>query len=78
MATTATTMRIPDDLAARYERLAKSTGRTKIYYMTKALQDSIDSIEYEYGLLQELEDYRSGKTVAYSSEDMRGRCNLDG
>lgn len=78
MATTATTMRIPDDLAARYERLAKSTGRTKTYYMTKALQDSIDSIEYEYRLLQELEDYRSGKTVAYSSEDMRGRCNLDG
>lgn len=78
MATTATTMRIPDDLAARYERLAKSTGRTKTYYMTKALQDSIDSIEYEYGLLQELKDYRSGKTVAYSSEDMRGRCNLDG
>lgn len=78
MATTATTMRIPDDLAARYERLAKSTGRTKTYYMTKALQGSIDSIEYEYGLLQELEDYRSGKTVAYSSEDMRGRCNLDG
>ena len=78
MATTATTMRIPDDLAARYERLAKSTGRTKTYYMTKALQDSIDSIEYEYGLLQELEDYRSGKTVAYSSEEMRKRCGLDG
>ena len=54
MATTATTLRIPTDLAARYERLAKSTGRTKTYYMAKALQDSIDSIEYEYCLLQDL------------------------
>lgn len=78
MATTATTLRIPTDLAARYERLAKSTGRTKTYYMAKALQDSIDSIEYEYGLLQDLEDYRSGKAVAYSSKKMRKRCGLDG
>lgn len=78
MATTATTLRIPTDLAARYERLAKSTGRTKTYYMAKALQDSIDNIEYEYGLLQDLEDYRSCKAVAYSSEKMRKRCGLDG
>ncbi len=78
MATTATTLRIPTDLAARYERLAKSTGRTKTYYMAKALQDSIDSIEYEYCLLQDLEDYRSGKAVACSSEKMRKRCGLDG
>lgn len=78
MATIATTMRVPDDVAARYDRLAKATGRTKTFYMTKALRDAIDSMEYEYGILQELEGYRSGKTVAYSSEEMRTRCGLDG
>ena len=51
MATTATALRMPEDLAARYDRLAKSTGRTKNFYMTEAIADEIDRLEYEYGLM---------------------------
>ncbi|WP_430384426.1 hypothetical protein [Bacteroides thetaiotaomicron] len=46
--------------------MAKSTGRTKTFYMTEALAAEIDRLEYEYGLLKKAEDYRAGRleTVA--------------
>ena len=41
MATATAALRIPEDLANRYDRLAKSTGRTKNFYMTEALAAEI-------------------------------------
>jgi RHH-type rel operon transcriptional repressor/antitoxin RelB len=76
MATAATALRVPEDLAARYEKLAKSTGRTKTFYMNEALANSIDRLEYEYGLLQQVEDYRTGKLETYSIEEVRQHCGL--
>jgi RHH-type rel operon transcriptional repressor/antitoxin RelB len=76
MATAATALRVPEDLAVRYEKLAKSTGRTKTFYMNEALADSIDRLEYEYGLLQQVEDYRTGKLETYSIEEVRQHCGL--
>lgn len=52
MATATAALRMPEDLAIRYDRLAKSTGRTKTFYMTEALAAEIDRLEYEYGLLK--------------------------
>lgn len=77
MATVSTALRMPVDLAARYERLAKSTGRTKTFYMNEALADSIDRLEYEYGLLQQVEDFRAGKLETYSLEEVRQRYELE-
>lgn len=77
MATASTALRMPVDLAARYERLAKSTGRTKTFYMNEALADSIDRLEYEYGLLQQVEDFRAGKLETYSLEEVRQHCGLE-
>ncbi len=77
MATASTALRMPVDLASRYERLAKSTGRTKTFYMNEALADSIDRLEYEYGLLQQVEDFRAGKLETYSLEEVRQHCGLE-
>lgn len=77
MATTATALRIPEDLAARYDRLAKSTGRTKTYYMNEALADSIDRFEYEYGILKDIEDYRAGRLRTYSLAEVGEMLGLD-
>lgn len=77
MTTASTALRMPVDLAARYERLAKSTGRTKTFYMNEALADSIDRLEYEYGLLQQVEDFRAGKLKTYSLEEVRQHCGLE-
>lgn len=51
MATATAAPRTPEDLANRYDRLAKSTGRTKTFYMTEALAAEIGRLEYEYGLM---------------------------
>ena len=42
MATATAALRIPEDLSNRYDRLAKSTGRTKNFYMTEAIAAEID------------------------------------
>lgn len=75
--TTTTVLRLPEDLARRYDRLAKETGRTKTYYMTEALMDSIDRLEYEYGILKQVEDYRAGRLETYSLDEVRAHCDLD-
>lgn len=77
MATTTAALRMPEDLSARYDRLAKSTGRTKTYYMTEALAGSIDRLEYEYGILQQVEDYRAGRLKTYSLDEVGEMLDLD-
>ena len=37
MATATAALRIPEDIANRYDRLGKSTGRTKNFYMAEAI-----------------------------------------
>ena len=61
-ATTApTAVRLPVDLVERYDNLAKATGRSRTYYVTEALEESIAQLEYQYGLLKKVEDYRAGR-----------------
>ena len=55
MATATAALRMPEDLAIRYDRLAKSTGRTKTFYMTEALAAEIDRHE-EAGQADRQED----------------------
>lgn len=76
MATATAALRMPEDLAIRYDRLAKSTGRTKTFYMTEALSESIDRLEYEYGILKDVEDYRAGRLETYSIDEVRAHCGL--
>lgn len=77
MATATAALRMPEDLSARYDRLAKSTGRTKTFYMNEALADSIDRLEYEYGILKDVEDYRAGKLKTYSLAEVGEMLGLD-
>lgn len=77
MATTTAAVRLPEDLAARYDRLAKETGRTKTYYMTEALSSSIDRLEYEYRILQTAEDVRAGRMKTYNLDEVGEMLGLD-
>lgn len=67
---------MPEDLAIRYDRLAKSTGRTKTFYMTEALAAEIDSLEYEYGLLKKVEDYRAGRLETVTLDELEESLGL--
>lgn len=77
MATATAALRMPEELAVRYDRLARATGRTKTFYMTKALSDSIDRLEYEYGILKDVEDYRAGRLKTYSLDEVGEMLGLD-
>ena len=59
MATKLTSIRIPEDLSERYGKLAELTERTRAFYYVEALSDAIDHLEYEYGLMKKVEDYRA-------------------
>lgn len=76
MATATAALRIPEELAERYSRLAKATGRTKTFYMNEALEGSIDRLEYEYGILQQVEDWRADRLETFSLEEVREHCGL--
>lgn len=76
MATATTALRLPEDLANRYDRLAKSTGRTKTFYMTEALAAEIDRLEYEYGLMKKVEDYRAGRLATVTLDELEESLGL--
>jgi RHH-type transcriptional regulator, rel operon repressor / antitoxin RelB len=76
MATATAALRMPEELAARYDRLAKSTGRTKTFYMTEALSESIDRLEYEYGILKKVEDWRAGRLETVSLDELEESLGL--
>ncbi len=76
MATATAALRLPEDLAMRYDELAKSTGRTKTFYMTEALADSIDRLEYEYGLLKKVEDFRAGRLETVTLDELEKNLGL--
>lgn len=76
MSTAITALRLPDVLASRYDRLAKATGRTKTYYMTEALENSIDRLEYEYGLMKKVEDFRAGRLETVTLDELEESLSL--
>lgn len=76
MATATATLSLPEDLAIRYYRLAKSTGRTKTFYMTEALAAEIDRLEYEYGLLKKVEDCRAGRLETVTLDELEESLGL--
>ena len=76
-ATSAAMIDVPQELLARYDKLAETTGRSREFLMNEALEQSIDKLEYEFGLLKTVEDYRAGKLETYSLDEVREALGLD-
>ena len=43
----------------------------------KALSESIDRLEYEYGILKDIEDYRAGRLKTCSLDEVSEMLGLD-
>lgn len=69
-------VRLPVDLVQRYDNLAKNTGHSRTYYFTKALENSLPKLEYQYGLLKKVEDYRAGHLEAVSLDQLENHLGL--
>lgn len=56
------TVRLPDDINARLERLASETGRPKSFYVREALQEYLEDLEDIYIAEKRLEELRAGRS----------------
>ena len=58
----AVSLRLPDDLTARLDKLAKRTGRSKTYYMIEAIREQIGDLEDIYLAEEEMQDIKAGRS----------------
>ncbi|MFR1322923.1 MAG: antitoxin [Adlercreutzia equolifaciens] len=70
------TVRPSQEIQDRYAALARATGRSRSFYVNKALEDSIDELEEVYGVLHDLEEYRAGRLKALTADEARTACGL--
>lgn len=64
-------VRIPDELAQRFEALAKETNRPKSYYIREALERAIEDLEDIYLAEARLEDLRAGRSRTYTLAEVK-------
>jgi predicted transcriptional regulator len=70
----AVSLRLPDDLSVRLDRLAKRTGRTKTFYMIEAITNFVNSeAEIVDGILEGMEDIRAGRTMSHADVKRKSR-----
>ncbi len=63
-------IRLPKEIEARLERLAKETGRTKSYYAREAILQQIEDMEDVYLAERVLERVHSGKEKIVGANEM--------
>jgi RHH-type rel operon transcriptional repressor/antitoxin RelB len=66
----AISIRLPDDLSERLQRLAERTGRTKTFYVVEAIQDHLEEMEDVYIAEKRLIDLRAGRSRTYTLEEV--------
>lgn len=71
-------IRLPAEVEARLDALAKATGRTKTFYAREAILEHIEDLEDLYLAEQRLVALRSGKSEAIPLEDVMKRYGLEG
>ena len=55
-------IRLPPEIEARLEALAKATGRSKTYYAREAIEEHLADLEDIYLAEKRLENLRAGRT----------------
>ena len=66
----AVSLRLPDDVSQRLQRLAQLTGRSKTFYMIEAIREHLDDLEDLYLAEQRLADIQSGQTQTIALEEL--------
>ena len=63
----ALSIRLPDELEARLEKLSKTTGRTKTYYIREAVEEHLADLEDHYLAQKRMKDYDPDENVTLAS-----------
>ena len=74
----ARSVKLDPEIDARLTALDQRTGRTKSFYMNRAIESALEEIELAYSLQAELEDIRSGRTASVSLDEAVKSLGLEG
>jgi RHH-type rel operon transcriptional repressor/antitoxin RelB len=72
----AVSLRLPEDLKVRLDKLAKRTGRSKTYYMVEAISEKLEDLEDLYLAEARTLDLKAGRSGVYTQEEMENRYGL--
>lgn len=70
-------IRLPAEIEARLDAMAKATGRTKTFYARQAILEYLDDLEDLYLAEQRLSEIRSGESEAVALEEVMKRYGLE-
>lgn len=70
-------IRLPQEIEARLDTLAKATGRSKTYYAREAILEHLDDLEDIYLAEQRLIDIRAGKTETVPLDEVMKQYGLE-
>jgi len=71
-------IRLPEDIEVRLERLAAQTGRSKTYYVTRAVCEHLDSLEDICLAERELAWVHAGKSTPTPLEVLLRHYGMEG
>jgi RHH-type rel operon transcriptional repressor/antitoxin RelB len=69
---------LPKETEERLNRLAKSTGRTKSFYLRELIDKHLDELEDVYLAEQVLERIRKGEERTFTLDEVEARLDLAG
>lgn len=67
----ATSIRLAPDIEQRLDQLARTTGRTKAYYLREIIDKGISDLEDYYLAADVLERVRKGEEAVHPAEQAR-------
>lgn len=70
-------LRLPADIEARLDALAKRTGRSKSYYAREAITAHLDDLEDIYLAEQRVTDLAAGRSGTVPLSDLSERYGLE-
>jgi len=71
-------LRLPEDIEARLDALARKTGRTKSYYAREAIVEYIDDLEDLYLAQKRYALIEKGKSKTLSLDEVEAQLGVDG
>lgn len=74
--TTMIAVRLPDEIEARLDALAKATGRTKTFYVREAIVEHLADLEDLYLTEQRLIELRAGREGRHALADVERELGL--
>lgn len=69
-------IRLPAEVEARLDELAKATGRTKTFYARQAILEHLDDLEDLYLAEQRWLDIQEGRSTLHTLEEVERNLGL--